>query len=223
MLGTSISTNSLLLGVFALVTAAILAGTQAGTADRIAAAEREAAQKALLEIVPLERHNNDLLVDTLAIDSQYWPALGLKNGGDIHVARDNGEAVAAIIPAVAPDGYSGDIKLIIGINADGSLAGVRALTHNETPGLGDKVELKKSDWILGFNGKSLINPEAKSWAVKKDGGEFDQFTGATITPRAIVNQVKRTLEFFAQAKPLTTSNAENKAAVAVKQETGVTQ
>lgn len=204
MLGTSISTNSLLLGLFALVTAAILAGTQAGTADRIAAAEREAAQKALLEIVPLERHNNDLLVDTISIESQYWAALGLKNGGDIHIARDNREAVAAIIPAVAPDGYSGDIKLIIGINADGSLAGVRVLTHNETPGLGDKVELKKSDWMLSFNDKSLSNPTLSNWAVRKDGGEFDQFTGATITPRAVVNQVKRALEFFAQAQPLAT-------------------
>ncbi|NIB41918.1 electron transport complex subunit RsxG [Pseudomaricurvus alkylphenolicus] len=202
MLGTSISTNSLLLGLFALVTAAVLAGTQAGTADRIAQAEREAAQKALLEIVPLERHNNDLLVDTLAVAPQHWEQLGLKNGGKIHLARDHGKAVAAIIPAVAPDGYSGDIKLIVGVNADGSLAGVRVLTHSETPGLGDKVELKKSDWILGFNGKSLSNPIPDGWSVKKDGGEFDQFTGATITPRAVVGQVKRTLQYFAETRPL---------------------
>jgi len=207
MLGTSISKNSLLLGLFALVTAAILAGTQAGTADRIAAAERAAAQKALLEIVPLNRHNNDLLVDTIVIDEKYWPTLGLKGGGNIHIARDHGDAVAAIIPTVAPDGYSGDIKLIVGVNADGTLAGVRALTHNETPGLGDKVELKKSDWILGFNGKSLANPTPSRWEVKKDGGDFDQFTGATITPRAVVHQVKRTLDFFAATQPLTNSAA----------------
>lgn len=208
MLGTSISKNSLLLGLFALITAAILAGTQLATKDRIANAEREAAQKALFEIVPLERHNNDLLVDTQPIDGKYWAALGLKNGGDINIARDNGQAIAAIIPAVAPDGYSGDIKLIIGINADGSLAGVRALSHNETPGLGDKVDLKKSSWILGFNGKSLTNPDLDGWAVKKDGGEFDQFTGATITPRAVVNQVKRALEYFAKAHPLTPAKSD---------------
>ena len=202
MLGTSISTNSLLLGLFALITAAVLAGTQAGTADRIAAAEREAAQKALLEIVPLNRHTNDMLVDTVAVKPAFWDKLGLKDGGNIHIARDNGEAIAAIIPAVAPDGYSGDIKLIVGVNADGSVAGVRVLTHNETPGLGDKVELKKSDWILSFDNTSLENPKADQWGVKKDGGDFDQFTGATITPRAVVNQVKRTLEFFAQAQPL---------------------
>ncbi|WP_439135818.1 electron transport complex subunit RsxG [Pseudomaricurvus sp.] len=202
MLGLSISKNSLLLGLFALITAAILAGTQAGTRDRIAAAEREAAQKALLEIVPLERHNNDLLVDTVDIDPQYWPLLGLKNGGEVNIARDHDTPVAAIIPAVAPDGYSGDIKLIIGVNADGSVAGVRILAHNETPGLGDKVDLKKSDWVLGFNGKSLSNPAVDQWAVKKDGGEFDQFTGATITPRAVVKQVKKALQYFAQADPL---------------------
>ena len=91
---------------------------------------------------------------------------------------------------------SGKINLIIGINRDGSLAGVRVLSHNETPGLGDKVDLKKSQWILGFNGKSLQNPTENLWTVKKDGGEFDQFTGATITPRAVVQQVRRTLEFF---------------------------
>ena len=162
MLGKSISKNSLLLALFALVTAAILAGTSLGTADRIAAAERAAAQKALLEIVPLERHNNDILLDTLAIDPSHWEQLGLKNGGQINLARDGEEIIAAIIPAVARDGYSGDIKLIIGVNANGSIAGVRVLSHSETPGLGDKVDLKKSDWILSFNGKSLeLGPSQK--------------------------------------------------------------
>ncbi|NHN38063.1 electron transport complex subunit RsxG [Pseudomaricurvus alcaniphilus] len=202
MLGVSISKNSLLLGLFALVTAAILAATQAGTADRIAAAEREAAQRALLEIVPLERHDNDLLLDTITISPEHWELLGLRSGGEINIARADGKAVAAIIPAIAHDGYSGDIKLIIGINRDGSIAGVRALAHNETPGLGDKVDLKKSNWILDFNGKSLTNPAPEQWAVKKDGGQFDQFTGATITPRAVVNQVKRSLEYFALTQPL---------------------
>ena len=202
MLGKSISTNSLLLGAFALVTAAILAGTELGTADRIAAAEREAAQKALLQIVPLERHDNDLLLDTVPVEPRFWQLLGLKNGGNIHIAREQGKPVAAIIPAVAPDGYSGDIKLIIGVNKDGSVAGVRVLAHNETPGLGDKVDLKKSDWLLNFDGKSLTSPAEASWAVKKDGGDFDQFTGATITPRAVVKQVKKALEFFQLAHPL---------------------
>lgn len=202
MLGASISKNSLLLGAFALVTAGILAGTYEGTKTRIAAEERKAAQKALLEIVPLNRHTNDLLVDTVEVPQEHWEALGLSEGGQVNIARDEGQPVAVIIPAVAPDGYSGDIKMIVGVNVDGSLAGVRILTHSETPGLGDKVELKKSDWVLSFNGKSLSNPTPERWEVKKDGGEFDQFTGATITPRAVVKQVRRTLEFFDKSKAL---------------------
>ncbi len=196
MLGTSISTNSLALSVFALITAGILSGTYLGTQDRIEAAERQAAQKALLEILPAERHDNDLLTDTLPLPDAGRETLGLKSGGEIHIARLDGEPVAAIIPAVAPDGYSGDIKLIVGVNRDGTIAGVRVLNHTETPGLGDKVDLKKSRWILGFNGKSLQTPAPAHWKVKKDGGEFDQFTGATITPRAVINQVRKTLEFF---------------------------
>ncbi len=192
----SISRNSLLLGLFALVTAGLLAGTNESTKDRIQAAERKAAQKALLEIVPLERHSNDLLLDTVKIPAEYWESLGLDLGGEINIARAEGEAVAAIIPAVAPDGYSGKIKLIVGINLDGSVAGVRVLSHNETPGLGDKIDLKKGPWILSFNGKSLADPGPDAWQVKKDGGQFDQLTGATITPRAVVNQVRRTLEYF---------------------------
>jgi electron transport complex protein RnfG len=197
MLGASISKNSLLLAVFALVAAGGLALTNESTKERIQKAERAAQQKALFEIVPRSRHDNDLLLDTVPVPENAWHLLGLKKGGDIHIARQNGQVVAMIIPAVAPDGYSGDIRMIVGINRDGSVAGVRVLAHNETPGLGDKVDLKKSDWILSFNGKSLAAPAPADWAVKKDGGDFDQFTGATITPRAVVNQVRRVLEFVA--------------------------
>ena len=195
MLGASISKNSLLLAVFALIAAGGLALTNEGTKERIQKAERAAQQKALFEIVPRSRHDNDLLLDTVPVPENAWHLLGLKKGGDIHIARQNGQVVAMIIPAVAPDGYSGDIRMIVGINRDGSVAGVRVLAHNETPGRGDKVDLKKSDWILSFNGKSLAAPAPADWAVKKDGGDFDQFTGATITPRAVVNQVRRVLEF----------------------------
>jgi electron transport complex protein RnfG len=130
------------------------------------------------------------------VPEQYWATLGLKKGGSIHIARDQGQPVAAIIPAVTPDGYSGAISMIIGINFNGSIAGVRVVEHRETPGLGDKVDLKKSDWILSFNGKSLVNPQADGWKVKKEGGEYDAFTGATITPRAVINQVLKTLQYF---------------------------
>lgn len=195
MILSSIKKNSLLLGAFALVTTAMLALTAAGTKERIANAERAAQQKALFEIIPRATHDNDLLTDTLKIPQEAWAGLGLKTGGDIYVARHLNDALAVIIPAVAPDGYSGEIRMIVGINADGSIAGVRILDHRETPGLGDKIELKKNAWILNFNGKSIQEPDMSQWKVKKDGGNFDQFAGATITPRAVVNQVRRVLEF----------------------------
>ncbi len=106
------------------------------------------------------------------------------------------DVIAVIIPATARDGYTGDIDLIIGINADGTVAGVRVLSHRETPGLGDKVDYKKSQWVDGFIGRSLLNPHPEQWAVKRDGGEFDQFTGATITPRAVTKAVKQALEYY---------------------------
>lgn len=202
MLGSSIGKNSLLLAAFALVTAGVLASTYQLTRDKIADAERLAAQRALFEIVPRQSHTNDLLQDTIAVPPEAWEQLGLKSGGEIHLARNEGEVIAAIIPAVAPDGYSGAIRMLVGVKRDGSVAGVRVLSHNETPGLGDKLELKKSDWILTFAGKSLGQPPEEDWQVKKDGGVFDQFTGATITPRAVVNQVRRALEFVEEYRGL---------------------
>jgi len=192
----SIRFNSILLASFALITAIILAATDSLTKDRIAASERAAAQRALLEIIPLERHDNDLLMDVQSIPEKYWAALGLKKGGEIHIARDGGRPVAAIIPSVTPDGYSGNIAMIIGVNFDGTVAGVRVVDHKETPGLGDKIDLNKSNWILGFNGMSLNNPQPSGWDVKKNGGAFDQFTGATITPRAVIHQIADVLEYF---------------------------
>jgi electron transport complex protein RnfG len=196
MIFQSMGKNSLLLALFALITALILASTDRVTEDRIAESERLAAQKALFEIVPLTRHDNDILVDLQPIPEQYWLALGLDNGGNVHIARLNDQPVAAIVPSITTDGYSGDIAMIVGINFDGTVAGVRVVEHKETPGLGDKVELRKSDWILSFNGKSLNNPELSKWNVKKDRGDFDQFTGATITPKAVIHQIAKTLEYF---------------------------
>jgi len=194
----SIRRNSLLLAGFALVTAVVLATTDSLTKERIAESERKAAQRALLEIIPIERHDNDLLMDVQPIPEKFWSMLGLKQGGEIHIARDQGQPIAAIIPTVTADGYSGNISMIIGVNFDGTIAGVRVVEHKETPGLGDKVDLKKSDWILSFNGASLVNPQASGWDVKKNGGQFDQFTGATITPRAVIYQVAQVLDYFNQ-------------------------
>ena len=97
---------------------------------------------------------------------------------------------------------AGRIELLVGIDRNGVLAGVRAITHKETPGLGDKINTNVSDWIFGFAGKSLNNPDASGWKVKKDGGEFDQFTGASVTPRAVVAAVYRALQYFQENRHL---------------------
>lgn len=202
MLGASISKNSILLGLFALVTAGVLAVTNVSTRDRIAESERQAAEQALYELITKDRVDNDLLNDTIATPAEMMPALGLTNPEAIYRARKNGQVIAVIVPAVAPDGYSGAIRVLVGVNRDGSVAGARALAHKETPGLGDKVDTNKSAWILSFNGKSLGNPAAERWGVKKDGGSFDQFTGATITPRAVTGQIKRVLQQVQEAHSL---------------------
>ncbi|MFT7389055.1 MAG: electron transport complex protein RnfG [Candidatus Endobugula sp.] len=204
----SIGKNSILLFIFALITAGILASTYEGTKEKIATAERRAAEKALLEIVPQSRFDNDLLLDTMTIPESAASYLGKVAGDNIYIARNNNAVVAVIIPAIAPDGYSGDVKMITGVNIDGTIAGVRVLTHKETPGLGDKIDYKKSNWITSFTGRSLTNTLPVQWAVKKDGGDFDQFTGATITPRAVVQQVQRVLQFVEENKvKIFTNNA----------------
>jgi electron transport complex protein RnfG len=105
--------------------------------------------------------------------------------------------VGVILPATARDGYSGDIELLVGVTADGKIAGARVVSHKETPGLGDGIDTRKSPWILSFDGRSLQAPLQPQWTVKKDGGAFDQFTGATVTPRAVVAAIRRTLEYQA--------------------------
>lgn len=195
----SIRQNAIGLGLFALVTAGAIAVAQVGTKSRIEQNIRAAEARALNEIVPQGQYDNDLLGDSLLIkDGDFNQQLLGPVAADakIHLARTDGVVHTAIIPVVAPDGYTTHISMIVGVKADGSLAGVRIIAHKETPGLGDKVDLKKSDWVLSFNGKSLLQPDDEGWNVKKDGGQFDQFTGATITPRAVVRAVKRALTFF---------------------------
>ena len=128
------------------------------------------------------------------------PLLGARQPMPAYVAMKNGQPSAVILQAIAPDGYSGAIQLLVGVQADGRVAGVRVVAHRETPGLGDKIELAKSPWIRSFENRSLSDPEASGWAVKKDRGEFDQFAGATITPRAVVGAVHRALQYFAAHK-----------------------
>lgn len=185
--------NALVLGLFAIATVGSVAILQQATAERIAKAEREAQVRALSEILPQGSYDNHLLDNSLELHD---PLLGSKSPQTAYIALKDGQPSAIILRATAPDGYSGAIHLLIGIQANGQLAGVRVLSHKETPGLGDKIELAKSVWIRSFDGKSLSNPSEEGWAVKKDRGEFDQFAGATITPRAVVKAVHKALQFF---------------------------
>lgn len=193
---SSLRQNTLGIALFAIVTAGLIAITQVSTQTRISDNVRAQEAKALYEIVPAERVDEDLLTHTKAINASELGYASAK----AYQAVNQGQVVAVILPVIAADGYSGDINLVVGINRDGSVSGVRVLAHKETPGLGDKIEIKKSPWILSFNNKAMTATNTATWAVKKDGGEFDQFTGATITPRAVVNAVARALTFFEQHK-----------------------
>ncbi len=188
-----IVTSALMLGLFTMVGTGMVAGVQLLTADRIAASQRAEQLKRLGEVIPHERYDNELLEDTLEFME---PSLNRRKPVVAYRARKNGQPVAAAFKVAAPNGYSGTINVLVGINYDGTISGVRILTHQETPGLGDNIQLSRTPWVLGFEGKSLHNPTLKQWAVKKDGGVFDQFTGATISPRAVVGVVKRTLLYF---------------------------
>ena len=183
-----------LLAAFAAVGSGLISGVYEQTKEPIAAAERAAEAKQLLEIFPRDSHDNELIDDGFAVDAED-PLLALRERGTGYRARRNNEVTGIILPATARDGYSGDIRLLVGIDRGGAVAGVRVLSHRETPGLGDKIDLKKSDWVLAFDHKTLADPAPDRWAVIKDGGDFDAFTGATVTPRAVVAAVKSAMEY----------------------------
>ncbi len=183
--------NAAALGAFAIGAAFVLGVIFTATREPIAESQRQAEEKALLEVIGNLPFDNDLLNDPTPLPDTM--ATELNTEGNARVIRHQGDIQGFILPAVAPDGYSGNISLVIGVDTQGTLLGVRVVEHRETPGLGDKVDTKKSDWILQFSGLSLDNPEESGWAVRKDGGQFDAFTGATITPRAVVNMIRTTL------------------------------
>lgn len=190
----SMAVSALVLAAFALIGTALVALTNTLTAPRIVANEKAQRLKAFAELIDPARYDNQLDADTITVRDP--GLLGTQDNVLVYRARKNGQPVALLLAVVAPDGYSGNINLLVGINSNGSLSGVRVTGHRETPGLGDGIEVARSDWILGFNGKSIAAPEPAGWRVLKDGGEFDQFTGATITPRAVVAAVFRALQYY---------------------------
>ncbi len=188
--------SAVLLGGFAVIGAGLVAWIHQQTAPTITANEKAALLRNLHTLVPPDTHDNTLIRDTIQVRD---PALlGTPDPVTVYRARKDGEPVTAILNVIAPDGYSGSISLLVAIRYDGELAGVRVINHRETPGLGDAIEADRSDWIHSFSGKSLDNPGPAGWKVKKDGGQFDQFTGATVSPRAVVKAVHNALKYYEQ-------------------------
>ena len=186
--------SSILLGIIALLGTALLAGVNDLTHERIVEQEKRRVLQQLNEIVPVALFNNDVLEDMIEIEDETF----FHHAAPVTVyrARMDDQPVAVMMLVTAADGYNGDIRILTGIDAGGTVLGIRVVSHRETPGRGDPIDIEKSNWVLGFNGKSLHDPESAAWAVKRDGGQFDQFTGATISPRAVVKAVHRTLLYF---------------------------
>lgn len=187
-------TTALLLMIFATIGAGIVGLTFDNTIEDIRYNEQLTLLRKLNTILPASDYDNELLNDTIELVPD--KLLGITETSIAYRARKQGKPVAIVVPAIAPNGYNGPIQLLVGIYYNGTLAGVRVVKHRETPGLGDVIEAKRSDWILGFSGKSLSDPDKKGWKVKRDGGRFDQFTGATITPRAVVKAIHSALLYF---------------------------
>ena len=182
--------HGLILGTFCLGFGTLLAMTNDFTVVDIAKRAVEDRQNTLSQVVPDEMHDNNLVEDTLTLKNS--------EGNDVTIYRatKEGKLTGVAYEISTNSGYSGLIRLMMGLTPDGKIIGVRVLSHRETPGLGDKIEEKKGDWILKFSGLSLDNPPLEKWKVKKDGGQFDQFAGATITPRAVVGAIRSGLQFF---------------------------
>jgi len=179
----------LILGLFTLVSVGLIILAQIATSEAIASRRAEDTQANLAQVIPGHYHDNNLLDNPVSI---------LISGKDMTVYQGKiaGQLSAVAFTVTATDGYAGPMTILLGIDLEGTILGVRVLNHTETPGLGDKIEILKSDWITSFEGKSLNNLGQSQWAVKKDGGQFDAFSGATITPRAVVKAVYKGLKKF---------------------------
>lgn len=185
-----LSYQGISLGIVALAATAALVIANASTQGPIELAEARDLQASLSQVLPEGTGDNDMLKDTVEVTDA--------GGGKKTVYRARkGGAVTAVVFQTAAKGYAGDVVVLVGLDPKGVMLGARVIKHQETPGLGDKIEAAKSNWIHDFEGKSLASPSPDKWLVKKDGGVFDQFAGATITPRAVVKAVKAGLDFYA--------------------------
>lgn len=190
-----------ILFVFVIIFTGLLAGAYLWTKPALEASAAEEKMRLIDDVLPRTAYDNELLKDT--IEAPASALLGTDEPTTIYRARKGGQPVALVLEAIAPDGYAGKIRLVIAINADGTLAGVRVTQHKETPGLGDYIEPKKDKnkqhpWITQFNGLSYAGATDKEWKVKKDGGRFDSVAGATVTPRAVIKAVRKATRFVAE-------------------------
>lgn len=183
---------------FAFIGTLLLASVFDVTRAPIEASEKAARLSLFKEILLAENYDNDLLASQVMIAPN--ALLGNRLPSIANVAKKQQQTAGVILEAIAHDGYSGDIKLLIAIRADGSISGVRVLAHKETPGLGDYIDIAHGNWIKLFDNESLEKTAAEKWQVKKDGGQYDYMVGATITPRAVVKAVKQALQFYQQNK-----------------------
>ncbi|MCZ8500557.1 electron transport complex subunit RsxG [Vibrio lentus] len=191
----AIKKNGLVLAIFACASTGLVAVTHYLTKDQIKQQEQAQLLSVLNQVIPHALHDNELFSACTLVQAE---ELGTEQAMPTYIAKLNGEPSAIAIEAIAPDGYNGAIKVIVGMKIDGTILGTRVLSHQETPGLGDKIDLRVSDWILSFAGKQVTDSNLDRWKVRKDGGDFDQFTGATITPRAVVKSVKQAVQYVNQ-------------------------
>jgi len=189
-----ITRYTVITATFALIIGAAIVTTHALTRDRIRTNEMQLQQARLAELLDGIAHNNDPHRQMISVQH---PLLG-KEPQSLFVAQQNGKTEAIIIGASTESGYNGTIELMLAVRTDGSVNGIRITRHRETPGLGDAIELSKSDWSGHFTGRSLNSPKLTRWLVRHDGGDFDQITGATITSRAVVEAVRKGLQYYRQ-------------------------
>jgi len=186
--------TAVILFIFVAIFTALLSGAYLWTRPSIEAAAADEKMKLIDEVLPRSLYDNALLKDFIRLPPT--PALGLDESSAIYRARRGGKIEALVLETVAPDGYAGKIRLLVALGADGTLIGVRAIAHRETPGLGDYIEPKKDrnkdrPWITQFNGLNPAATEEREWKVRKDGGRFDSVAGATVTPRAVIKAVRK--------------------------------
>lgn len=183
-----------ILAVMAAICTSLVALTYSTTEERIEANDRAILQQSLAPVLSGRHFDNDLVMSGVTMPPPH--DLPGNEAAEIYRAFAGDAPVAALFVVSAPDGFVGPIRLLIGIDTAGTITGVRVLQHRETPGIGDLIDSRRSDWIFQFDGTSLSAPPQERWAIKGDGGDFDQLTGASVTPRAVVKAILETLVYF---------------------------